>query len=202
MNNLRSAPALTGCTAQDTTTVRVLALTLIATAAALAGCGSEPAGAGSAAPAGSGVAAPKSAGAGKSTAATPAAPAAPAKVELEESKNDKMGYSIKIPKGAKTEMADQNGGMYGYDTMVIKVDPVAQPLAKEDDLLRGVNIDGATVDKKQEGDVLIAIVTKPSSPLSVFAGPKGAKFAAQCMSEPQHKELALQICPSIQALKK
>lgn len=113
-----------------------------------------------------------------------------------------MGYSIKLPKGSTTTMADQNGGMYGYDTMVIKVDPVANPIEKEDDLLRGVNIDGATVDKQQQGNVLIAIVAKPNMPLSVFAGPKGAMFASQCMSEPQHKELALQVCPSIQPLKK
>jgi len=50
-------------------------------------------------------------------------------------------------------------------------------------------------------DALIAIVTKPSSPVNVYAGPKGKKIAATCMAEPSLKELAIEVCSSLVATK-
>lgn len=154
---------------------------------ALAGCGDEakPAsGASSAAP-------------GKGTAA----PAAAAKPVFEEVKNDAMGYTIKLPKGSTTSMSDANGGSYGNDTMVILVGPVGVELKTPDDVLRGVNVDGGSVEKKEAGNTVVAIVTKPSSPVAVYAGPKGKKIAATCMAEPSQKDLAIEICSSLVATK-
>ena len=156
---------------------------------ALAGCGNEAkptTGASSAAP-------------GKGTAG--AAPAAAAKPALEEVKNEAMGYTIKLPKGAKTAMSDANGGSYGNDTMVILVGPTGVALKTPDDLLRAVNVDGGSIEKKEAGNAVIAIVTKPNSPVNVYAGPKGKKIAATCMAEPSQKDLAVEICSSLVATK-
>jgi hypothetical protein len=136
-----------------------------------------------------------SAPSGKATA-----PAA-GKPVLEQVKNDAMGYTIKLPKGATTAMSDANGGSYGSDTMVILVGPTGVELKTPDDLLRAVNTDGGTIDKKTVGDAVIAVVTKPSSPVNVYAGPKGKKIAATCMAEPSQKDLAIEICSSLVATK-
>jgi hypothetical protein len=126
---------------------------------------------------------------------------APAATELEEVTNDKLGYAIKLPKGAETQMSDANGGMYSKDTMIIKVEPSGVALATADDVLRGVNTDGGTVEKKEEGNLLMAIVTRSDGPLNVYAGPKGAKVQSHCMAEPSQKDLAVKICSSLQAKK-
>src|SRR5678815_3578088 len=68
-----------------------------------------------------------------------AAPAPAAAVELEEVKNEKLGYTIKVPKGSETKMADGNGGMYTKDTMIINVEPSGVKIASADDVLRAVN---------------------------------------------------------------
>lgn len=157
----------------------------------LAGCGDggeKPSG-------GSTAAAP-----GKGTS-EPAKAAAPAKPELEEVKNDAMGYTIKLPKGHTVSMSDANGGSYGNDTMVILVGPTGVDLKTPDDLLRAVNTDGGEIEKKTAGNAVIAIVTKPSSPVSVYAGPVGKKIAATCMAEPSQKDLAIEICSSLTATK-
>jgi hypothetical protein len=125
--------------------------------------------------------------------------AAAAKVELEEVKNEKMGYTLKLPKGASTSMSDENGGMYMHDTMIISVGPVGVAIANADDVLRGVSTEGGTVEKKTEGDAFIAIVTKPNSPINIYAGPKGAKIASHCMAEPSMKDLGIQICASLKS---
>ena len=57
------------------------------------------------------------------------------------------------------------------------------------------------VDKKEQGDLFVVVVEKEASPLNIYAGPKGAKFAAHCMAEPDHKDLAMEICTSIKAAK-
>lgn len=141
-----------------------------------------------------------SAAAAAKPAEKPAAPA-PAKVVMEEVKNEKMGYTIQLPKGASQTMNDENGGMYMHDTMIIKVEPSGVELATVDDVLRGVNTGTGTVDKKTEGDALIAIVTKPSEPLNIYAGPKGKKVQSHCMAEPSMKDLAIQICSSLKSTK-
>ena len=135
-------------------------------------------------------------------AATPAAKPAAAKLDLEESKNEKMHYTIKLPKGSTTTMADQNGGMYTRDTMIINVGPSGVALKTVDDVLRGVNTGTGNVEKKTEGDVLLAIVTADKSPVNVYAGPKGSKVVSHCMAEPSDKDLAIEICSSLRAVKK
>lgn len=131
----------------------------------------------------------------------PAADKPADKAELEEVKNEGMGYTIKIPKGAEQSMNDANGGMYTKDTMIIKVDPLGVETKTADDLLRAVNTGDGKVDKKEEGDVFVVVVEKEASPLNIYAGPKGAKFAAHCMAEPSDRDLATEICTSIRAAK-
>jgi hypothetical protein len=126
---------------------------------------------------------------------------APAKPALEETKNDAMGYKIKLPKGTKTNMSDANGGTYGFDTMVIMVGPTGVALKTSDDLLRAVNTTDGAIEKKTMGDALVAIVTKPNSPVHVYAGPKGKKISATCMAEPSQKDLAIEVCTSLVATK-
>jgi hypothetical protein len=139
-------------------------------------------------------------------AATPA-PAATAKPDvaakptLEDTQNKVMGYTIKLPKGATTSMSDKNGGSYGAGTMIIMVGPTGVELKTPDDVLRGVNTTGGTIEKKTVGNAVVAIVTKPSSPVTVYAGPKGKKIASTCMAEPSQKDLAIEICASLTATK-
>ncbi len=121
------------------------------------------------------------------------------KPKLASHTNDAMGYTIKLPSGFETSHEDGNAGMYGYDTMIIKVDPVGVALATPDDLLRGVNTGDGKVDKKTEGDVVIVTVEKPKMPLNVYAGPVGAKLAAHCMAEPSMRDLAVEVCSSLRA---
>lgn len=146
--------------------------------------------------------------AGGSTTAAPAKgtgepgkAATPSKPTLEEVKNEAMGYTIKLPKGHTAAMSDANGGSYSFDTMVILVGPTGVELKTPDDLLRAVNTDGGTIDKKTAGNAVVAVVTKPSSPVNVYAGPTGKKIAATCMAEPSQKDLAIEICSSLVATK-
>lgn len=131
----------------------------------------------------------------------PAKGATPAKPTLEEAKNDAMGYTIKLPKGYTTAMSDANGGSYGFDTMVIMVGPTGVELKTPDDLLRAVNTEGGAIDKKTAGSAVVAVVTKPNSPVNVYAGPIGKKIAATCMAEPSQKDLAIEVCSSLVATK-
>lgn len=141
-----------------------------------------------------------SAAPGKGTS-EPAKAAAPAKPTLEEVKNDAMGYTIKLPKGHTASMSDANGGSYGFDTMVILVGPTGVELKTPDDLLRAVNTEGGTIDKKTAGNTVVAVVTKPNSPVNIYAGPIGKKIASTCMAEPSQKDLAIEICSSLVATK-
>lgn len=161
----------------------------------LAACGDG----GSAKPAGS--AAPAASADAKGIGKAPAAEAKPAKPQLEEVKNDAMGYTLKIPKGSTTTMADANGGSYGFDTMVIMVGPTGMEIKTVDDVLAGVNTADGKVEKKEAGDVVYAVVEAPSSPVKIYAGPKGKKIASTCMAEPDHKDLAIEICTSIKSTK-
>lgn len=134
-----------------------------------------------------------------STSEEGAEPKPAEKPELAAHTNDAMGYTIKLPSGFETSHEDGNAGMYGYDTMMIKVDPVGVALATPDDLLRGVNTGDGKVEKKTEGDVVIVTVEKPKMPINIYAGPVGAKFAAHCMAEPSMKALATEVCTSLRA---
>jgi hypothetical protein len=134
--------------------------------------------------------------------AAPAPEAAKAKPVLEDSTNKAMGYTIKLPKEATTAATpDKNGGSYSYGTMIIMVGPTGVALKTPDDVLRAVNTTGGTIEKKTIGDAVVAIVTKPASPIGVYAGPKGKKFAATCLAEPSQKDLAIEICSSLTAAK-
>ncbi len=135
-------------------------------------------------------------------AAKPAPPAAPAKPALEDAPNKAMGYSIKLPHEAIAKgTADKNGGSYSFGTMVILVGPTGFPTKTPENLLAAVNTTGGTIEKKVVGDSVVAIVTKPASPVGVYAGPKGKKIMATCLAEPSQKELAIEICSSLTALK-
>ena len=169
---------------------------------AVVGCGSDNNAASPSATAASSGAKPASSTASTAGPASKPSAAPAGKPELEESKNEKMGYSIMLPKGSTTSSADANGGSYGHDTMVILVSPTAIGNAKPDDLLRGINTDGAKVEKLTDGDTFYAIVVKENAPYNLLAGPKGSKFMAQCMAEPGDKELAKTVCGSIKPLKK
>ena len=48
---------------------------------------------------------------------------------------------------------------------------------------------------------VMALVTAPSSPFKVYAGPKGKKIAATCMAEPSMKDLAIEVCSSLRSTK-
>ena len=175
--------------------MRVLPLLLGLSVLALAACGDS----GGAKPAGSASsAAPADA---KGIGKAPTADAKPAKPELEEVKNDAMGYTLKVPKGATTSMSDANGGSYSFDTMVILVGPTGMEIKSADDVLAGVNTADGKVEKKEAGDVVYAVVKAPSSPVKVYAGPKGKKIASTCMAEPDHEALAIEICTSIKSTK-
>lgn len=137
---------------------------------------------------------------GKPAASSTATAAAKPKQEYEEVKNDKLGYSIKLPKGAKTTMADANGGSYGWDTMMILVHPTAEPLASADDVQKGVVLGEAKPEKATEGDLFLVTLKVDKGPYDVAVGKKGTKFIAQCKAEPDHKEIALEVCKSIKAL--
>lgn len=113
-----------------------------------------------------------------------------------------MGYTIKLPAGHTATMSDASGGLYSYDgTMTIMVGPTGVDLKTPDDLLLGVSTDGGAIEKKTEGNTVIAIVTRPSSPVNIYAGPMGKKIAAHCMTEPSQQELAMSICSSLVATK-
>jgi hypothetical protein len=127
-----------------------------------------------------------------------AKPSSGGKVELEDVPNNEMHYTIKIPKGGTTTLNNKMGGMYGFETLIIKVDPSGVALKTPDDLLRGVNTHGGDVDKKTDGDTLVVVVTAKDSPVAIYAGPKGAKVIATCLVEPKDKELGLQVCKSLQ----
>lgn len=142
-----------------------------------------------------------SSGASAAPARGEPAKAAAAKPSLQEVKNEAMGYTIKLPAGHTATMSDANGGAYSYDTMMIMVGPTGVDLKTPDDLLLGVSTDGGAIEKKTEGNTVIAIVTKPSSPVSIYAGPIGKKIAATCMTEPSQQELAVSICSSLVATK-
>jgi hypothetical protein len=128
-----------------------------------------------------------------------AAPEAAAKPKLVSHDNAAMGYTIELPEGFETTHEAETGAMYGYDTMIIKVDPSGVALKTPDDLLRAVNTGDGKVDKKTKGDLLLVVVDKPKLPLNIYAGRVGAKMQTHCMAEPGMRELAIEVCSSIRA---
>ncbi|MEZ4439141.1 MAG: hypothetical protein R3B72_08630 [Polyangiaceae bacterium] len=137
-------------------------------------------------------------GKGASSGGDTTAPSKPAP-KLTTHENAAMGYTIDLPEGFETTHEDGNAGMYGFDTLIIKVDPSGVPLKTPDDLLRGVNTGEGKVDKKTEGDVVLVIVEQPQMPLNIYAGPVGKKLASHCMAEPSMRDLAVKICTSLRA---
>jgi hypothetical protein len=141
------------------------------------------------------------------TAATPASAPAPAAGELEEVKNDKGGYSIKLPKGHESSKSDETGGSYTSGTLIVTVTSLAKidaapAVAKVDDVLRAVNTGTGKVEKKTVGDVFVAVVTQTDVPMnSIYSGVKGGKVTAHCMAEPKDTATAEQICSSLKLLK-
>lgn len=174
----------------------------------LAACGGESgaAGSGSAATSAKPAASAKSSAAPAATSAAPsAAPTADAAkpAELEEIKNEKFGYSLMLPKGTKNELADDaTGGTYAAGKLAVMVTPLAKPAASPDDLLRGLNVEGAKVDKKTDADLFTAEVEKTPDTVNFLATRKDAKFMVQCLGEASDKELAKSICSSVKVLKK
>jgi hypothetical protein len=147
------------------------------------------------------VAACGDAGSSASSASAAASGEPKKKVEMQDVTNDKLGYIIKLPKELKSSSGDENGGSYGWDTMMIFVEPTEE-IAKDDDVHAGADLNGAKVEKKTVGDSFVSIVEKPKSPVLVYGGPKGGKIRARCMAEPDHKDLAVEICSSLRVVKK
>ncbi len=172
----------------------------------LSACGGETGAAGSAAASGKPAASAKSSAAPAATSAAPsAAPTADAAkpAELEEIKNEKFGYSLMLPKGSKNESPDEStGGVYAAGKLAIMVTPLAKPAASPDDLLRGLNVEGAKVEKKTEADLFTAHVEKDTVTINFLATRKDAKFMVQCLGDVADKELAKTICSSVKVLKK
>lgn len=137
---------------------------------------------------------------GKPTAGATGAAPAPlgAKVpELVDMKNEKRKFSFKVPKDTK---ADPGGDSYSWDTMQILVETPMAPVAKAEDLMQVVVAslkDGAKIDYKTEGDVLIAIWQQPKGPMHAVCGQAGKAVAVRASFEPDHKEIALAICKSL-----
>lgn len=140
-------------------------------------------------------------GSSASSASAAASGEAKKKVEMQDVSNDKLGYIIKLPKDLKSSSGDENGGSYGWDTMMIIVEPTTE-ITKDDDVHAGADLVGSKVEKKTVGDSFVSIVEKPQSPVHVYGGPKGGKIRARCMAEPQHKDLAVEICSSLRVVKK
>lgn len=138
----------------------------------------------------------------KPTAESSATQPASAKPELEEVKSEKIGFTLKVPKGTKADAEVAGTASYKWDTMIINVEPTTAELKSPDDLMtKAVDPADGKVDKKTEGDAFIVIIEKPSNPVHVFAGPKGAKLQSHCVAEPDHKDLAVEICSSLKSTK-
>jgi hypothetical protein len=148
-----------------------------------------------------------SSGEGAASNASPSAKAQPgapgaagqgAKVpELVEMKNDKRHFTFKVPKDTK---ADPSGDSYSWDTMQIMVEPTMEPVAKAEDLMKvvvGSLKDGAKIDSKTEGDVLVSIWQQPQGPMQIVCGQVGKSVAVRASYEPSHKDIALAICKSL-----
>jgi len=117
--------------------------------------------------------------------------------EFVEMKNDKRHFSFKVPKGTK---ADASGDSYSWDTMQILVEVTLAPVAKADDLMQvvvGSLKDGAKIDSKSEGDVLISSWQQPNGPMQIICGQTGKLVAVRASFEPDHKEIALAMCKSL-----
>ncbi len=82
------------------------------------------------------------------------------------------------------------------------VTPLAKPAASPDDLFRGINVDGAKVEKNTEGDLFTARVEKEPNIVNFIATRKDAKFMVQCLGESAEKDFAKTVCSSIKVLKK
>jgi hypothetical protein len=117
--------------------------------------------------------------------------------ELVEMKNEKRQFSFQVPKGTK---ADASGDSYSWDTMQILVEIPLAPIAKVDDLMQvvvGSLKEGAKIESKTEGDVLIASWKQPSGPMHMVCGQTGKSVVVRVSFEPTHKEIALAMCKSL-----
>lgn len=185
-----------------------IALPLLTSMFLLLGCGDGGAGAAS----GSAAASGKPAGSAKSAAssatsaapaATSAAPAPAATAELEEVKNEKMGYSLMLPKGTKNESPDEAmSGSYAAGKVAVLVTVLFAEAKSPDDLLRGLDEKGAKVEKKTDGDLFTAHFDKGDGIGNFLATRKGAKFMVQCLGEAKDLEESKKICSSLKLLKK
>ena len=138
------------------------------------------------------------ANASPSAKAQPGAAAQGAKIpELVEMKNDKRHFTFKVPKGTK---ADPGGESYSWDTMQILVEQTMEPVAKAEDLMKVVTgslKDGAKIDSRTEGDVLVSVWQQPQGPMQIVCGQVGKSVAVRASYEPSHKDIALAICKSL-----
>jgi hypothetical protein len=142
-----------------------------------------------------------SSGASASTEKAPAAPAA--KPELEEMTNDKIGYTMKMPKGFVTSVNEDAGAVYLAGDLIISAQIAPQPLTKVDDILVGYVTEGMTLEKKTDGQLLLVIGHKDGEPMpfNVFAAPKGAKLSVHCVGDAANKDLAREVCSSVRIKK-
>ena len=136
-------------------------------------------------------------------AATSAAPAPAATAELEEVKNEKMGYSLMLPKGTKNEAPDEAiSGSYVVGKIAVLVTVMGVEAKSPDDLLRGLDEKGAKVEKKTDGDLFTVHFDKGDGIGNFLATRKGAKFLVQCLGEAKDLEEGKKICSTLKLLKK
>ena len=135
---------------------------------------------------------------GKAQTGAPGAAAQGAKVpELVEMKNEKRKFSFKVPKDTK---ANPGGDSYTWNTMQIMVEPTMAPVAKVEDLMQvvvGSLKEGAKIDSKTEGDVLISTWQQTDGPAHIVCGQAGKSVVIRAAYEPSHKDVALAICKSL-----
>src|SRR5512133_2348813 len=140
------------------------------------------------------LAACNSSGEGAASNASPSAKAQPgapgaaaqgAKIpELVEMKNEKRKFSFKVPKDTK---ADPGGDSYNWNTMRIMVEPTMAPVAKVEDLMQvvvGSLKEGAKIDSKTEGDVLLSTWQQTDGPMHIVCGQAGRSVVIRAAYEP------------------
>lgn len=159
---------------------------LVFTVFSLMGCNSSGEGAtpGASAKAGSG--------------APPAAAAPASKLpELVEMKNEKRGFSFKVP---KTTKADPGGDSYSWDTMQIMVEMSMEPVAKAEDMMKVV-VDslkeGAKIESTTKGNVMISHWKQTQGPAHAVCSQAGKSVVVRLAFEPDHKDIAMAICESL-----
>lgn len=128
----------------------------------------------------------------------------PTKPELVDFTNEKIGYTMKMPKGFTTWTSEDVAAAYSAGDMMIFAQVAQAPAASADDVLAGYITDDKTLDKKVEGDLIVIEGTNPDEPLmvNIYAARKGSKISVRCKALKDDKAVAREICTSVKVTKK